>query len=393
MGESMQQDNISEKLLRLAVHASPSGILIVGGDGCIVFANQALLDMFGYSSDELLGHPIELLVPDEDAEVHRRHRRTFDASPSPRNMGGREHFNGVSKDGRIFPVEIGLRPCETEEGGLVVATVIDISERKLIEDRLRRHEESLEDLVEERTRELQEVQLEKEQVLDQLIQSEKLTAIGTLVSGIGHEINNPLYLVLSMAETIRDEDDIYSRREYGDEIVKQCRRIAETVKNLSQYARPCGSHDLQNVDLNESVAAAVQAAKQSLQSGDIEIRQKSRPVDAILAKPEEIQQVLFNVIRNGIQACTGKGVVAIDTFSKDNRVSVRIRDSGTGIPAGNEKKIFDPFFTTKGPDDGEGLGLYIVRQIVTRHGGTIDLVSDGGSGTTFIIEFPAADRE
>ncbi|MCH8134759.1 MAG: PAS domain S-box protein [Proteobacteria bacterium] len=393
MGKSMQQENISEKLLRLAVHASPSGILIVGGDGCIAFANQALLGMFGYSSDELLGHPIEILVPDEDAEDHRRHRRTFGANPSPRNMGRREHFNGVSKDGRIFPVEIGLRPCETEEGGLVVATVIDITERKLIEDRLRRHEESLEDLVAERTRELHEAQLEKERVLEQLIQSEKLTAIGTLVSGIGHEINNPLYLILSMAEAIRDEEEISSCREYGEEIVKHCRHIAETVKNLSQYARPSGNHNLEKVDLNESVSAAVVAVKRSLQSDNIEVRQKTVPVPAILAKPEEIQQVLFNVIRNGIQACIGQGVVEIETSHQDDRVSVRIRDSGTGVPADNEKKIFDPFFTTKGPDDGDGLGLYIVRQIVTRHGGTVDLVTDGGSGTTFIIEFPAADRK
>ena len=384
----MPPHEISGKLLRLAVHAAPSGILIVDEKGCIIFANQALLDMFGYENEELLGQPVELLVPSEDVIAHRRHRELFDASPSPRDMGSRDYFNGMHKDGRVFPVEIGLRPGEFEERQMVVATVIDITQRRLIEDRLRQHEEHLEELVDRRTRKLHEAQLEKERVMEQLIQSEKLAAIGTLVSGIGHEINNPLYFILGTAEAVCDEEDSSIRREYAEDIIKHCQQIATTVKSLSQYAKPSGRHSLRCVDMNEAVAAAIKVAERSLRSDNIEIKLRIAPVSAVLAKPEEIQQILFNVIRNGIQACDHHGVITIETSEQNEYVSVRISDTGPGIPAAVEKKIFDPFFTTKGPDAGEGLGLYIVQQIILKYGGKIDLINDSSTGTTFDIRLP-----
>jgi len=384
----MPPHEISGKLLRLAVHAAPSGILIVDEKGCIIFANQALLDMFGYENEELLGQPVELLVPSEDVIAHRRHRELFDASPSPRDMGSKDYFNGMHKDGRVFPVEIGLRPGEFEERQMVVATVIDITQRRLIEDRLRQHEEHLEELVDRRTRKLHEAQLEKERVMEQLIQSEKLAAIGTLVSGIGHEINNPLYFILGTAEAVCDEEDSSIRREYAEDIIKHCQQIATTVKSLSQYAKPSGRHSLRCVDMNEAVAAAIKVAERSLRSDNIEIKLRIAPVSAVLAKPEEIQQILFNVIRNGIQACDHHGVITIETSEQNEYVSVRISDTGPGIPAAVEKKIFDPFFTTKGPDAGEGLGLYIVQQIILKYGGKIDLINDSSTGTTFDIRLP-----
>jgi len=387
----MQPQSVSEKLLRLAVHASPSGILIVDKDGTIVFANQTLLDMFGYVTDDLIGQPIEILVPAGDADVHRRHRKTFGKNPSPRVMGRREHFNALRKDGEMFPVEIGLRPSEDGDEQMVVATIIDITQRKQIEDRLHRHEEHLEELVDERTCELHLAQTEKERVTERLIQSEKLAAIGTLVSGIGHEINNPLYFILGTAEAVMEAQDITVCRRYGEEIIKHCRQIATTVKNLSQYAKPAASYDLQRVNLNDVVTAAVQAAKRSKRSDNVEIVWAAQPVAAVLGKAEELQQVLFNIIRNGIQACGDHGVIRIEIQEQDKHVAVRICDSGPGIPAENMTKIFDPFFSTKGPDDGDGLGLYIVRQIVMKHGGEVDVVSDSRNDTTFIVRLRVAE--
>ncbi|MEE8364457.1 MAG: ATP-binding protein [Gammaproteobacteria bacterium] len=274
-------------------------------------------------------------------------------------------------------------------GSVVLAT--DITKRKAIEDRLHRHEEDLEELVAERTRELHVAQIEKERVMEQLIQVEKMAAIGTLVSGIGHEINNPLYIVLGMAEAITEEQDSALRREYSEQIIKYSKQIAETVKNLSSYAKPGTKHELQNVDLNEIISAAVLVVNQSLQTEDIEIRLNTEPVPGILAKSEEIQQVLFNIIRNGIQACGERGLLEIESRHVGEWVVVSISDTGAGIPADIEKKMFDPFFTTKGPDEGQGLGLYIVQQIITRYGGSIELDRGCGTGATFIIRFPVAD--
>ena len=244
----------------------------------------------------------------------------------------------------------------------------------------------------ERTRELREAQREKESVMDQLIQAEKMTAVGTLVSGIGHEINNPLYVLFAAAEALIDEKDIAQSRAYGDEILKQAKSIAETVKNLSLYAQPGTRHDLRLVDIADSVADAVHLAQRTLCGNQVVFKITMDPVPEILAKSEEIQQVLFNILRNSIQALSDKGRIDIHTGLEGDLVSVSIQDDGPGIPKDHLNRVFDPFFTTKGPDEGEGLGLYIVRQIVSRYQGTIDVENAESGGAQFMIRFPIANR-
>jgi PAS domain S-box-containing protein len=380
------------EIYKLALHAAPSGIMVVGNQGDIQYVNQTLADMFGHRVDELLGKPVEILLPEQFAVAHRRHVENYARCPEPRSMGSGRDLEGIRKDNRRFPVEIGLRPVQTSSGGVVVATVIDITKRKAIEERLRRHEEQLEELVAERTRELHEAQLEKERFLDQLIQAEKMTAVGTLVSGIGHEINNPLYVLLATAEALTHENDINQCRTYGHEILKQAKNISETVKNLSRYTQPGTRHDLERVDITSSVDDAVHLARRTLSGNQIEFKITTGPAAEILAKSEEIQQVLFNILRNAIQAIDGKGRIEIQLAQRGDWVSVRIQDSGSGIPPEYLKRVFDPFFTTKGPDEGEGLGLYIVRQIISRYRGTID-VENTDCGALFIIRFPIANQK
>jgi signal transduction histidine kinase len=256
----------------------------------------------------------------------------------------------------------------------------------------RRVRGGLEETVEERTQALKDTQAEKDRVLEQLIQAEKMAAIGTMASGIGHEINNPLYAILGMAEAIRDEGDISRYREHGQDIITQSKHIAEIVRNLSGYIRPGEKHDLELVDVNEKLCEAASMAKRSLLSDGVEVREDLTPVPGVSAKPEELQQAFFNVIRNGMQAMKGKGVLEITSRQEGDQVSIRIRDTGVGIPAENLGKIADPFFTTKGPDEGEGLGLYIVRQIVEKHGGTIVFESEKGKGTLCTIQFPVGEN-
>ena len=379
------------EIYQLALEAAPSGIMVVGDWGDIQYVNQTLADMFEYPVKDLLGKPVEILVPEQFAVAHRRHVEKYARSPESRSMGIGRDLEGISKDGRRFPVEIGLRPVQTNSGRFVVTTVVDITGRKAIEERLYRHEERLEEIVAERTRELHEAQQEKERVLDQLIQAEKMTAVGTLVSGIGHEINNPLYVLFAVAETLTDENNINQCHAYGHEILKQAKKISETVKNLSQYTQPGNRHDLQRVDITTSIADAVHLAQQTLRGPQVEFKITASPVPEILAKSEEIQQVLFNVLRNAIQAIDGNGQIKIDTVPEGGWVSVRIQDNGAGISNEHLKRIFDPFFTTKGPDEGEGLGLYIVRQIVTRYQGTIDVENAGDEGARFLIRFPITE--
>lgn len=381
-------NNPSSEICQLALQAAPSGIMVADDRGEIRYVNQTLADMFGYTTEELYGQPIEILLPRQYASSHRDHVKKYVHNPELRSMGSGRDLEGICKNNRRFPVEIGLRPAQTSHGRVVVATVIDITQRKAIEDKLRQHEEQLEELVDERTRELHEAHLEKERMLDQLIQAEKMTAVGTLVSGIGHEINNPLYVLFSAAEAVTDEKDLTQCHRYGNEILKQAKNIAETVKSLSRYAQPGSRHDLEQVDLKKSINEAVHLAQRTLRADQIEFNITSCSVSRIPARTEEIQQVMFNIVRNAIQAITGSGQIKIDLSQQDKWIKIYIQDSGPGIPDEQLKQIFDPFFTTKGPDEGEGLGLYIVRQIITRYQGTIDVENITAGGTRFVIRFP-----
>ncbi len=354
--------------------------------------NQTLADMFGYHRDELIGHPVEILIPENMAQRHRHHVLTYSNQPQLRDMGAGRDLEAAAKDGRRFPVEIGLKPAQTDSGPMVVATIIDISQRKDIENRLHRHEEQLEQLVTERTGELMAAQQEKERVMDQLIQAEKMSALGTLVSGIGHEINNPLYVIYATAEALVDENDAGQCRLYGEEILKQARHIRETVKNLSLYVQPGSRHDLQSVDLAESINEAIHLAQRTLRGDDIEFQHEHRAAVTIAAKSEEIQQILFNILRNAIQAIEGKGRVRIEVLHDNNEAEIRIEDTGKGIPLDKLNRVFDPFFTTKGPDEGEGLGLYIVHQIVSRYQGSIRAEQVANGGTRFVLRFPAIEQ-
>ena len=380
------------EVYKLALQSAPSGVLVVDAKGYIRYANQTLAEMFGYDIEELLDGPVEVLIPEQFAAAHRHHVVKFAEGRQPREMGSGRDLEGIGKDGRRFPVEIGLRPAETSSGRVVVATVIDISGRKAIEERLRRHEEELEQLVAERTRELEISQQEKERMLEQLIQVEKMTTVGTLVSGIGHEINNPLYVLHAAAEALIEESDIDQCHSLGEEILRQAGRIAETVKNLSRYAQPAARHDLQHVDLGEVIVDAVQLARQSPGGHQVDFVIFDSEVPPVLARFEEILQVILNLLRNAIQAMPGKGRIEIDSALENNAVRLRIQDNGKGIPGEFLKRVFDPFFTTKGPDQGEGLGLYIVRQIVTRYDGTISVDNVNSGGTRFEIRLPVAEQ-
>lgn len=248
----------------------------------------------------------------------------------------------------------------------------------------------LEEQVEERTRALQDAQAEKDRIVESLIQAEKMAAIGTMASGIGHEINNPLYAILGKAEAIRDETEAGRRRDYSDDIIKRCKQIAAIVKDLSGYVRPGSQQDWVLVDVNRQLSEAIALARHSLLSGHVEFRERLGAVGGVAAKPDEIRQAFFNVIRNAIEAMQGRGTLEVASGMDEGGVRVSIRDTGPGIPKEQQRKIFDPFFTTKGPDEGEGLGLYIVQQIVKKYDGSVAVQSEEGQGTTFTFRLPAS---
>ncbi len=344
------------------------------GAGNIVGWNAAAERLFGYTETEINGQSLTVLMPERFRNLHREGLARVVAGGVPHIIGKTVELAGLRKDGSEFPLELSMSQWQAADGQFFTAIIRDITKRKQAEEALR------------------ENQAEKDRVTEQLIQAEKVTAIGTMVSGIGHEINNPLYVILGRAEAISDEKDPSVCNEYARDIIKYSKHISAIVKNLSGYIRPTSQHELEEIDVHEKLAEALEMVKLSQLDDRIEIRRNFAPVPKISAKPEEIQQVFFNIIRNGIQAMAGKkGLLEITTTLEDSQVCIRIRDTGTGILAEHLGKIFDPFFTTKGPDEGQGLGMYIVQKIVNKYNGGITLESEVDKGTTVTIRFPSAE--
>ncbi len=372
------EDKIAERVRHFrAVTESANDAIITGagagaGDGAgnIVGWNAAAERLFGYTEAEINGQPLTVLMPERFRNLHSAGLARMVAGGVPHIIGKTVELAGLRKDGSEFPLELSLAQWQAADGQFFTAIIRDITKRKQAEEALR------------------ENQAEKDRVTEQLIQAEKVATIGTMASGIGHEINNPLYVIMGRAEAIRDEKDISARNEYVQEIIKHTKHISAIVKNLSGYSHPTSQHELEEIDVHEKLAQALAMAKLSLLDDRIEIRQNFAPVPKIVAKPEDIQQVFFNVIRNGVQAMAGKGILELTTTHEDSQVCIRIKDTGTGIRAEHLGRIFVPFFTTKGPDEGEGLGMYIVQKIVNKYNGSVTLESQVGEGTTVTIRFP-----
>ena len=235
---------------------------------------------------------------------------------------------------------------------------------------------------------------EEHQLQEQLIQSEKLAGIGTLASGVAHEINNPLSGIIGMAEIALEEEDPFENKNHLTDILNCAHRISEIVKGLRSYSRLAKNGEQSLMDINEVLEESLKMVHLVLKNTSAKVIKTLQPVEKIEANPGEIQQVFTNLITNAFQAINGEGgKLILSTRSLKDSVEVKVGDTGMGIPAKYLKKIFDPFFTTKNPGEGTGLGLNIVYRIVTKYEGTIDVESKEGVGTTFTIKFPIRRNE
>ncbi len=367
-------DPVINRDLRLAgmLSVAPDAIVAVGGDTTIRVFNSGAETLFGHRAADIMGRPLEELIPARFRGAHAGHMARFRASPEQsRLMTERSEILGLRADGSEFPAEASVSKLEMDGETILTVMLHDVTVRKQAEA---------------------ELIAAKERAEQALIQAEKMAAVGTLASGIGHEINNPLYAILGAAEAIRDGGDLARGQAHAQDIIDYCKHIAGIIKNLTGYIRPADKHGLEPVDVNTAIAEAVSMARLSLIADTMEINQRLGTVPAISAKSEDVQQVFFNVIRNGLQAMGREGTLEIESDSGASQVSVRIRDTGTGIAPDDLTRIYDPFFTTKGPDEGEGIGLFVVQQIINKYDGSIEYASDVGKGTLCTITFPIRER-
>jgi signal transduction histidine kinase len=245
----------------------------------------------------------------------------------------------------------------------------------------------------QRNKELADANSRLQATQAQLVQSEKLAAVGQLTAGIVHDVKNPLAVIKGLAEELREEPGLVEPvREQLTVIRDNAARANTIVSDLLKFARQ-SKPEMKPLDMRESVEAAVRLTEYLARKGNVKVIVDLPSRAAVgVYDPQQIEQVLINLIQNAIQAMPGGGMLRVNLSLAAGAMAIAIADTGIGIPPENLTRVFDPFFTTKPEGEGTGLGLSVSYGIVSRHGGKIGVESKVGQGTTFTILLPAGGR-
>ena len=366
----------SEEQYRSLVEGSLQGISITLGDKRL-FANTALARILGYEDPRvLIGQPVRNQVARHEwarLRANAQARRQGDPVPS------RYEYQGVRADGALIWLEMLISPITWEGQSARLVTLVDITERK-------------------------QAEAERQRLETQLHQMQKMDAIGALAGGIAHEFNNMLTAILGytqLASAKAPADSPVSQ--YLEGVETAGNRAKDLVQQLLAFSHP-SDHKREAVSLTQVIQEAFKLLRASLPA-TIEIRQRMAPeTGMVLADATQLHQVLMNLCANAEHAMREAGgvlEVSTDPVEVDDAdaachpelqpgsyVRVRVRDTGSGIPAKALDRIFEPFFTTKTVGEGTGMGLAIVHGIITKHGGVIRAESAPEAGTTFTIYLP-----
>ena len=489
-----------EDLSAVAVQAAPCGILAIDDTGSIILVNPEIERIFGYSAAELIGQPMEKLVPDRVRKTHAAHHVRYMIAPESRHLGRGRDLTGRHKDGHEVPIEIALTPVKRPNGMLVLASIIDISERRQAESQLRESESRFRELAQHvhevffeldpqtwralyvspafetlSGRNLEEAYAEpfawaagmhpddRERVLttareaaqtgelaattyrvvrpdksvrwvrargtpvrdpagrvvrlvgiaeditdlkrteEQLVQAQKMEAVGRLAGGVAHDFNNLLTVITSYGQLQLDDlppND--SRRADLDEIVHAALEAAKLTRQLLAFSRR-QVLEPKVISLNDVVSGIEKMLKRVI-GEDIDLAVAlASDLDAVRADPGQVEQVIMNLVVNARDAMPNGGQLTIETANLEldaayvlthepvlagSYVMIAVSDTGTGMDEATRARIFEPFFTTKEMGKGTGLGLATVYGIVKQSNGYIWAYSEQGQGATFKVYLP-----
>ncbi len=338
------------------INDSAEAIVSIDTEGKVASWNKAAEEIYGYTAKEMVGEGLEKLLPQhliESNELEKISRECVEKGFIRSYLTER-----IRKDGQKIHVVITRTLLKDKNGKPIGSSAIvrDLTQLKEMETKL--------------------------------IESERLAAVGELAASIAHEIKNPLAGIRSASEIIADsfpKND--PKLEMLNEIIHQIDRLDRTVKDLLIFARPKPPVKVECI-VNDILHRVLPLLREDPSADNIRfVSHLSDGLPPRKVDPQQIEQVFINVGLNALQAMNGSGTLTVSTYAQDSRVFIAFADTGSGIPKGIRNQIYKPFYTTKAK--GSGLGLPIVKKIVTAHGGDISFQSTEGKGTTFIISFPS----
>lgn len=380
------------------IDSALDAILAMDAAGRITRFNPAAERIFGWKEGEVLGRDLaDIVVPPEHREAHRRAIANYLATGTSRILGRRLELESVRSDGSRMPVEMAVVAVPVEGSLLFIGHLRDLSERRAAEARMRRHEQ-------------------------QLIQSEKMVALGTLVSGVAHEINNPANfialntpLLLRLWHGVLPVLDAHAETDPSFAIgampwnearalVPQChdgiqegvRRIKRIVTDLKDFAREDTPGFADDVDLNAVIATAVRLAEHTVRKWTHTLRlDLAAGLPVVSGSHQRLEQVVINLLINACQALPRhECAIHVRTMQETGTgmVALEVEDQGIGMSPETLQRATEPFFTTKRDLGGTGLGLSVSAAIIAEHGGTLTFASVPGVGTTVRVRLPV-DRQ
>jgi len=284
----------------------------------------------------------------------------------------------------------------------VVLRIRNLLETRFFHLGMQQQNSLLEDEVRERTALLEQALHDLRSTQEQVVKQERLRALGMMAGGIAHDFNNALTMMLGYGELLLpwlQQHGSPREQAYLNHIVAAAQDATHVVSRLSQFYRPAENNEIRvPVDLNEiaaqiiSLTAPKWKGRSQAEGVQIEVQTELRDIPLVAANAAELREVMTNLIFNAVDAMPAGGLVTIGTTQLDDGVALTVTDTGTGMSESERERCLEPFFTTKG-ERGTGLGLAVVYGIIQRHGGTIEIASEKGVGTTFAIHLPATTAE
>jgi PAS domain S-box-containing protein len=375
ISEQAERLQITEALKSSIVDHALAALVTADAEGRIVEFNPAAENMFGHLRTSVIGKTVtNVIVPPRFRTAHEAGMQRMRAGGPQRVIGRRVEMQALRADGTEFPVEMVLWRTEVRGTSYYTASLTDLSERRDAAQQIERQREALR-------------------------QSEKLTAMGSLLAGVAHELNNPLAIVLGRANLLEEKceqlPELKADAQRIREAAERCGRIVRTFLNMAR-SKPA---QRAAVSLNDLARAAADMLGYTYRSHDIELEMALDPqLPLAMADADQIGQVVLNLMVNAQQALSARNPprkvwlsTGVETRREDRepRVWLRVVDNGAGAPEGMREKIFEPFFTTKPEGIGTGLGLAVSRSLAREHGGDLLLEAPReGFGASFRLSLP-----